>query len=188
MKKNLVLSLVMFAMIGITITAGIALAEQVQVAISDTSGNYESIVDIPITITSADDVGSLDMVITYDPVLLQVDSVSKGELNKGILSSNTNTEGILSIGLVDQNGISEDGEIAVVSFTVVNTTGSSPLIVESLDVYDVNGLEIDASAQSGTFTVSKISSDPKVESPGFELMVLIMGIICIAIVYRGRKQ
>src|SRR6056297_2748058 len=96
MKKNLVLSLVMFAMIGITITAGIALAEQVQVAISDASGNYESIVDIPITITSADDVGSLDMVITYDPALLQVDSVSKGELNKGILSSNTNTEGILS--------------------------------------------------------------------------------------------
>jgi len=188
MKKNLVLSLVMFAMIGITITAGIALAEQVQVAISDASGNYESIVDIPITITSADDVGSLDMVITYDPALLQVDSVSKGELNKGILSSNTNTEGILSIGLVDQNGISDDGEIAVVSFTVVNTTGNSPLIVESLDVYDVNGLEIDASAESGTFTVSKLESDPKAESPGFELIILCLSLILVLCLVRGRKK
>lgn len=188
MKKNLVLSLVMLAMIGIMITAGIVHAEQVQVGISDASGEYESMVEVPITITGADDVGSLDMVITYDPDLLQVDSVSKGELNEGIISSNTNTEGILSIGIVDQNGINDDGEIAVISFTVINTTGSSPVIVESLDVYDVDGLEIDASAQSGTFTVSKLSSDPKAESPGFELMVLLLGIICIILIFRGRKK
>jgi len=133
-------------------------------------------------------IASADLVVTYDPTILQVESVSKGEINNGMISSNSDTAGIISIAIADQNGIDEEGEIAVISFTVLEETGSSPLRIEDLIVYDTDSIEISATARDGTFMVSKISSYPKAESPGFELMVLIMGIICIAIIYRGRKQ
>jgi hypothetical protein len=186
MKQKIIIT--MFLLTLFSLLVGNVSAEQTMITINDASGSYEETVDVSITISNADDVGSLDMALTYDPTILQVDSVSEGDLNKGMISSNTETEGILSLGLADQNGITGDGEIAVVSFTVMDETGSSPLIPEDLYVYDVDGIELDASAESGTFTVSKLESDPKAESPGFELMVLILGILCFIVVFRGRKQ
>ncbi len=168
--------------------SGIASADQVEITINDASGSYETSVDVSVVISNVDDVGSIDLVVTYDPTILQVESVSKGEINNGMISSNSDTAGIISIAIADQNGIDEEGEIAVISFTVLEETGSSPLRIEDLIVYDTDSIEISATARDGTFMVSKISSYPKAESPGFELMVLIMGIICIAIIYRGRKQ
>lgn len=186
MKQKIIITLLLLSFLSLFVS--MVSAEQTMITITDASGSYEETIEVPITISNAENVGSMDMALTYDPTILQVDSVSKGELNKGMISKNTETDGILSLGIADQNGINGDGEIAVVSFTVMNETGSSPLILEDLYVYDVDGLELDASAQSGTFTVSKLSSYPKAESPGFELMVLIMGIIGIIVVFRGRKQ
>lgn len=186
MKQKIIIALLLLTVVYLLV--GMVSAEQIMLTITDASGRYEETVDVSITISNADDVGSMDMALTYDPTILQVDGVSKGDLNKGMISSNTETEGILSLAIADQNGITGDGEIAVVSFTVIDETGSSPLIPEDLYVYDVDGLELDASAESSTFTVSKLESDPKAESPGFELIIFCLSLILVLWLVRGRKK
>ena len=159
----------------------------VKVTVSDAQGSNGSIIDVPIMITNADDVGSMDIVITYDSTILQVGSVAKGDLNQGMISSDTGTSGILSLAIADQNGITGDGEIVVISFTVVNQTGSSPLLIEDLLVYDVDGLEIDATSQNGTFTVTK-SSGENGGTPGFEMVLFILSLIAVLSFTRKRKK
>lgn len=169
---------------------GFAAAAQVEVNVSDASGSMDETVDVPITVNNAENIGSLDIVITYDPTILQVDSVSKGELNNGMISSNTNTEGILSIAIADQNGIEGNGEIGVISFSVVNEEGSSPLKVESLSVYDTDSLELDAASEDGSFTVTESQDSDKSENgtPGFEFLFFLSGLIVIIVAVRGKTQ
>ena len=188
MKSKQIIIMSILVLFCYSLSVGFALAEQVEVTVSNAQGSNGSTIEVPIMIRNADDVGSMDIVMTYDPTILEVDSITKGDLNQGMISSDTDTSGILSIAIADQDGITGDGEISIVSFTVMNETGSSPLVLEEVYVYDINGLEIDASAQGGTFTVTKLESDPKAESPGFELMVLLLGIICIILIFRGRKK
>ena len=159
----------------------------VKVTVSDARGSNGSTIDVPIMITNADDVGSMEIVITYDPTILQVDSVTKGDLNQGTILSDTDTSGILSLAIADQNGITGDGEIAVIFFTVVNQTGSSPLLIKDLLVYDVDNLEINATPQNGTFTVTK-SSGENGGTPGFEMVLFILSLIAVLSFTRKRKK
>ena len=178
------------AAIDMEITNGILSIEDsspapVKVTVSDTQGSNGSKVDVPIMITNAADVESMNITLTYDPTILQVESVTKGDLNHGIILLDMGTPGILSLAITDQNGITGDGEIAVISFTVVNKTGSSPLLIEDLFVYDVDSLEINATSQSGTFTITK-STGENGGTPGFEMVFLILSLIVVLFFTRKR--
>jgi hypothetical protein len=190
MKRKIVFVIAFFSLS--VLMAGVVTAAQVQVSVSDTTGNSGEVVDIPVTVSDANNIGSIDLVITYDPTILQVDSVSKGDLNNGMISSNTETDGILSLAIADQSGIDGDGEIAIISFSVIGQTGSSPLQVESLSVYDVESVEIDATAENGLFTVDETSesesNDTTDETPGFETFLLLVGISMVIVALRGRKR
>jgi len=164
-----------------------ALPALVKVTVSDAQGSNGSTIDVPIMITNAEDVGSMNITLTYNPTILQVDSVTKGDLNQGMISSDTDTSGILSLAIADQNGIAGAGEIAVISFNVVNQTGSSLLLIEDLIVYDVDSLEIDATSQNGTFTVTK-SSGENGGTPGFEMVLFILSLIAVLSFTRERKK
>jgi hypothetical protein len=164
-----------------------ALPALVKLTVSDAQGSSGSTIDVPIMINNADDVGSMNITLTYDPTILQVNSVTKGDLNQGMISSDTDTSGILCLAIADQNGITGDGEIAVISFTVVNQTGSSLLLIEDLLVYDVDSLEIDATSQSGTFTVTK-SSGENDRTTGFEIVLFILSLIAVLSFTRERKK
>lgn len=185
MKQRNRLIIVFSTLLCVSVMASIASAEQVEVHIEDASGSYEAVVDVSIVIANADDVGSLDLVFTYDPTILQVESVSKGELNKGMISSNIDTSGFVSIAIADQNGIDEDGELAVVSFTVLENTGSSPLRIEDLIVYDTDSLEINAIPQDGTFTVTESTID---DTPGFIGFIFGLSFLIVLVVVRGKKR
>ncbi|MDG6219035.1 MAG: cohesin domain-containing protein [Candidatus Thermoplasmatota archaeon] len=185
MKQRNRLIIVFSTLLCVSVMASIASAEQVEVHIEDASGSYEAVVDVSIVIANADDVGSLDLVFTYNPTILQVQEVTRGDATNGMISSNIDTEGIVAIGIVDQNGIDEDGEIAVISFTVLQETGSSPLRIENLFVYDVNSLEITAAAQDGTFTVTESIID---DTPGFIGVIFVLSFLIVLVVVRGKKR
>lgn len=190
MKRKIVFLIAFFLFSALM--AGVVTAAQVQVSVSNITGNSGEVIDVPVTVSDASNIGSMDLVITYDPTILQVDSVSKGDLNNGMISSNTETDGILSLAIADQSGIDGDGEIAIISFSVIGQTGSSPLQVESLSVYDVESVEIDATAENGLFTVDETSepesTDTTDETPGFETFLLLVGISMMLVALRGRKR
>ena len=113
-------------------------------------------VNVPIHLTGAENIGSLEFVLTYDPSVLEVSGVEAGGLAQSALFDfGTRSPGRLWAGLIDSEGINGDGPIAVVSFKVVGPgTSTSLLALENITTYDASSLlDILTNATSGSFTV-----------------------------------
>ena len=66
-----------------------ALAAGTTVSIKDASADAGASIDIPIEITGASNVGSMDLELTYDPKVLNATQVKAGTLTSGaMLQSN----------------------------------------------------------------------------------------------------
>ena len=113
-------------------------------------------VNVPIHLTGAENIGSLEFVLTYDPAVLEVSGVEAGGLAQSALFDfGTRSPGRLWSGLIDSEGINGDGPIAVVSFKVVGPDASTSLLaLENITTYDASSLlDILTNATSGSFTV-----------------------------------
>ena len=113
-------------------------------------------VNVPIHLTGAENIGSLEFVLTYDPSVLEVSGVEAGGLAQSALFDFGNrSPGRLRAGLIDSEGINGDGPIAVVSFKVVGPGASTSLLaLENITTYDASSLlDILTNATSGSFTV-----------------------------------
>ena len=113
-------------------------------------------VNVPIHLTGAENIGSLEFVLTYDPSVLEVSGVEAGGLAQSALFDfGSRSPGRLWAGLIDSEGINGDGPIAVVSFKVVGPGDSTSLLaLENITTYDASSLlDILTNATSGSFTV-----------------------------------
>jgi len=113
-------------------------------------------VNVPIHLTGAENIGSLEFVLTYDPSVLEVSGVEAGGLAQSALFDfGSRSPGRLWAGLIDSEGINGDGPIAVVSFKVVGPGASTSLLaLENITTYDASSLlDILTNATSGSFTV-----------------------------------
>ena len=113
-------------------------------------------VNVPIHLAGAENIGSLEFVLTYDPSVLEVSGVEAGGLAQSALFDFGNrSPGRLWAGLIDSEGINGDGTIAVVSFKVVGPGDSTSLLaLENITTYDASSLlDILTNATSGSFTV-----------------------------------
>ena len=113
-------------------------------------------VNVPIHLTGAENIGSLEFVLTYDPSVLEVSGVEAGGLAQSTLFDfGTRSPGRLWAGLIDSEGINGDGPIAVVSFKVVGPGASTSLLaLENITTYNASSLlDILTNATSGSFTV-----------------------------------
>ena len=113
-------------------------------------------VNVPIHLTGAENIGSLEFVLTYDPSVLEVSGVEAGGLAQSALFDfGIRSPGRLWAGLIDSEGINGDGPIAVVSFKVVGPGASTSLLaLENITTYDASSLlDILTNATSGSFTV-----------------------------------
>jgi len=113
-------------------------------------------VNVPIHLTGAENIGSLEFVLTYDPSVLEMSGVEAGGLAQSALFDfGTRSPGRLWAGLIDSEGINGDGPIAVVSFKVVGPGASTSLLaLENITTYDAGSLlDILTNATSGSFTV-----------------------------------
>ena len=63
----------------------LASAGSLTVSVSDTTGAKNSTVDVPIILEGASEVGSMDMVLKYDPDVLRAVAVEAGKLGKNAL-------------------------------------------------------------------------------------------------------
>ena len=113
-------------------------------------------IEVPVYLTGATNVGSLEYVLVYDPSVLEVVSVDKGMLARtAMIDSGTRTTGRLWTAVIDINGISGDGPVAVVSFNVVgNGVEKITLTLESVYAYDATSLlDIVTESSAGSFTL-----------------------------------
>ena len=112
-------------------------------------------VDVPIHLTGAANVGSLEFVLVYDPEVLQVANVAPGALaNSAVIGSNAVAPGRVWVGVADARGIDGSGAVATVTFDVVGRQkGSSPLTLEQIAAHDATSLlDILSDATAGEYT------------------------------------
>ena len=99
-------------------------------------------VSVPILATRADNVGSLEFVLVYDPAKLELAQVERGLLSgDALIDSNSPRPGRLWAGIIDINGINGSGPVAVVKFMIRdNVGGTMPFSLESVAAFDANTL------------------------------------------------
>ena len=99
-------------------------------------------ISVPILVTRANNVGSLEFVLVYDPAKLELAQVERGLLSgDALIDSSSPGPGRLWAGIIDINGMDGSGPVAVVKFKVRdNVGGTMPLSLESIYAYDANTL------------------------------------------------
>jgi len=121
-------------------------------------------IQVPINLVGADNVGSLEFVLVYEPEVLKVTGVRPGSLaGQALLESSTANPGLLWAGMIDADGISGDGAAAIVTFTVIEGGGSnSQLSLQNVVAYDATSLlDIIVEASAGSFsTIDGVLSPP----------------------------
>ena len=112
-------------------------------------------ISVPILATRANNVGSLEFVLVYDPAKLELAQVERGLLSgNALIDSSSPGPGRLWAGIIDINGMDGSGPVAVVKFKVRdNVGGTMPLSLESISAYDANTLvDILTTTTPGEFT------------------------------------
>lgn len=108
---------------------------------NDGSHIEDGVLRVPIEIIQAENIGSLMIQLSYDP-----DTISALEVNSSPLTSdsmleyNTEVPGLVLIGIVDTEGVNGDGAIAEISFDIIQNTGTTLILIDQLEAYDVETL------------------------------------------------
>ena len=99
-------------------------------------------VSVPILATRANNVGSLEFVLVYDPAKLELAQVERGLLSgDALIDSDTPSPGRLWAGIIDINGMNGSGPVAVVKFRIRdNVGGTMPFSLENVAAFDANTL------------------------------------------------
>jgi hypothetical protein len=99
-------------------------------------------ISVPILATLANNVGSLEFVLVYDPAKLELAQVERGLLSgDALIDSSSPAPGRLWAGIIDINGMDGSGPVAVVTFKVRNNAGGTmALSLENISAYDANTL------------------------------------------------
>jgi len=101
--------------------------------------------------------------ITFDPTLLQADSVTKGTFfgGKEIMFSGgaiDNTLGTISDGfalVLVADAVNADGSVFVISFTAKDKLGTSALVMNGVTIKNNTGVSIPITVESGSVTVGE---------------------------------
>ena len=117
-------------------------------------------ISVPILVTRANNVGSLEFVLVYDPAKLELAQVERGLLSgDALIDSSSPGPGRLWAGIIDINGMDGSGPVAVVKFKVRdNVGGTMPLSLESIYAYDANTLvDILTTTTPGEFSGARLT-------------------------------
>ncbi|WP_406661452.1 cohesin domain-containing protein [Methanolobus sp. ZRKC3] len=165
----------------------LASAQDMTVSVSDTTGAAGGIVEVPVNLEGATDVGSMDISLMYDPAVLQAVGVEAGELGgNAYIESNTGNEGEVIIALADSSGINGDGTVVVVSFKVLGSVGSSShLTLNEVSVHNTDLVEVISPTTDGTLSVTEEAS----EGAGYgSMVVMTMAAIVMALFVVKRRR
>jgi len=93
------------------------------------------LIEVPINITCmhTNNIGSMDLLLSYDPEVLEAIDVKKGDLTQNSNLEFKITNGTISISLIDLKGIQGSGDFIILEFKVLGKSGSaSPLLINNI--------------------------------------------------------
>ncbi|MCC7532298.1 MAG: hypothetical protein IT342_27590 [Candidatus Melainabacteria bacterium] len=117
------------ALIGFCITlSNYALAASFSISVTDSSGATDSTVTIPIKVTDAQNIGSLELSLTYDSTILAAKEVSAGDMLPGaLIDYNADNAGTIRVAVAGGQ-VQGTGNLLKVQFTVKGRQGQESLI------------------------------------------------------------
>lgn len=179
MMRNLLI------LIGLLCLLTPAQAASCTVSMGDETGAKGSTIDVPIYLNDASDIGSLDIILKYNPEIIQAVDVKIGKISKnGIIEANTANGGEIVIAMVDSSGINGNGQVAVVSFNVIGEVDSrSDLTLERVSVNNLELIDVVTHTEDGSFTVKKASM-----ITGSILAIALILIISIIAIFVIKKR
>ena len=136
--------------------SGLGLPSNLVLAAGDRTAGTGGTVQIPITLEGTQPVGNINLTLTYDPQVAQVEvNVLRGGLIGGVLfQANRNVSGEIKFGFATTGRISPGGSVAVVEFRAVGQEGSSTsLALTDIQVNDVDGNLLNVRTRSGRLTI-----------------------------------
>ncbi|MDO9325855.1 MAG: cohesin domain-containing protein [Methanoregula sp.] len=165
--------------LGLALLISGATAAAMTVSVDSASVSAGSKAIIPVKVSGASNLGAMDLVITYDPSVLTFSSADLGGLStNGMIDSNSATPGTVKIAIVDTKGVSGDGVLVNLAFTVVGKNGEkSPVNVQVTGAWNLNLVDIQTSVSSGTISVGGAKSPLSIVS--------VIGAICVAVIFLG---
>jgi hypothetical protein len=118
---------------------------------------------LPIKIENADHVGAIALNLLYDSAILEVTAVTVGALARGSTASwAIEGPGQLKVVVLNAKYMNGDGTLVAVKCRVLNSAGSSTLVVRVLEARSADtGEVVETHVTEGNFT----ASDESVEAP-----------------------
>jgi hypothetical protein len=117
-------------------------------------------ISVPILATLAKNVGSLEFVLVYDPAKLEFAQMEPGVLTgSALIDSSSSQPGRVWAGIVDVEGITGSGPVAVVKFNILErSAGDLPLTLENIAAFDASTLvDIVTATTPGQFNTSGLA-------------------------------
>lgn len=112
-----------------------------------------STVKIPIMVCNANDLANMDLSVNYDTSILKFRSAEKGGLNaNSLFESNEASPGTVMISFASSTGVSGSASIAILTFDVIGSNGSSsPIKITVKTASTSSGSTVPVSVSMGTF-------------------------------------
>jgi hypothetical protein len=166
--KRILCSLVLLLTGAVLLLAGTGLASAEQgrpssppgkltVAVGSTTASAGHEAEIPISLTGAANLGALELVLTYDPAILEAKSAERGALlsSNSLIEDYNNPSGRLALTMISQDGVNGDGPVLMAHFLVKGQAGqTSPLRLENVRAWGgKTRLDFLVTTTAGEFTV-----------------------------------
>ncbi|MDH7594169.1 MAG: cohesin domain-containing protein [Methanomicrobiales archaeon] len=165
-------------------------ASALTVKAGDARGAQGSTVKLAVIMEGASNVGSVDLVLSYDQNIVQAIGVDRGGIaSNAYMESNTAIPGQVRIGLADSSGISGTGDLILVSFLLTGGAGArTPVTIQQDAVHTVELAEVSVSTSNGSIIISE---GPPITRAGGVLSAILLSFgIAIAVLLffrRGRE-
>lgn len=166
-----------------------AFAASAELSAGNGSGNADSNVQIPINLKSSVGVGSIDVEVSYDAKILQLESVDKGSLTgNSLMDYNSKMPGSVIIALADSEGVKGEGSIAILKFKTMGKEGErSAITIKSVKATEAaTFIDVRIDTKDGSFSV--ISGGKGSSFIGTALIVIILVVIVLVVKRRGLKS
>jgi hypothetical protein len=128
------------------------------VSVNDFIGRSGGTVEAVIEVESADNIGSMDLSLEYDPQILVIVDVLQGFLTRDSIVEYSPDDGFVRILINDVDGFSGSGSILSVQFTVTGTNGDScELVLMDVEANDASSfVDKIIESVSGFFQVEEV--------------------------------
>jgi hypothetical protein len=112
-------------------------------------------IKVPINVNQVNGIGSMSFMLTYNPQVVQVVSVTSGSLLTNALAvPNYAQPPDVLFAFISQNGVSGSGSVAYIEFQALGADGSSSFLqLSQVTASDVSGQTISLGSKDGTLTI-----------------------------------